>query len=283
MRATQKNSLVLSKSYELNLERNMVFKKILINGLIIITAICSTAYGKVNHEHAEKIVGNYLPSIVSTRELSVYLDNNQLVMESKGQGKFRLIHDEKNSFHLEGIPIKIKFISNDKSEFDAFIFTKRGKDRKFTRKETLISEYEKVATKLRSNGLTDAILLNDMDSAKALINAGIDLVELDTRPHLAGPSGRRPLNWAALENNTAMINLLLDAGVDINMTNLSGFAPLHHAAEAQAIESIQLLLEQGANVNLKTKNGRTALEIAAIRDNQPIIKLLQNAMQLDNQ
>ena len=35
-------------------------------------------------------------------------------------------------------------------------------------------------------------------------------------------NGRRPLNWAALRNDTAMIELLLDAGAAIDATNLSG-------------------------------------------------------------
>jgi len=257
----------------------MLLKKLLLIGLIIITTIISPAYGNVNPDHSEKFVGHYLPSIVSTRAVSVYLDNDQLFMVSKGQGKFMLVHEQDNNFHFEGIPIKIRFIANEKNGFDSFIFTKSGRDRTFTKKDVLASDYKKVAKKLRPNGLTDAILMKDMDSAKVLIHAGIDLNELDTRSYLTGPNGRRPLNWAALENNTAMINLLLEAGVDINMTNLSGFTPLHHAAEAQAIESLQLLLEKGAKVNLQTKSGRTALEIAALRDNQAMIELLTNAAQ----
>ena len=124
----------------------MLLKKYVLLGLFILTPILNTAYGKVNPEHAQKLVGDYSPSIVSSRFLSVYLDNDQLFMESKGQGNFKLIHDQSNRFHFEGIPIKIKFLANEKDGFDAFIFTKRGRDRTFTKKSVLNSEYKKVAT-----------------------------------------------------------------------------------------------------------------------------------------
>jgi ankyrin repeat protein len=90
----------------------------------------------------------------------------------------------------------------------------------------------------------------------------VDVHGLDTRPGIAGDNGRRPLNFAALNNDTEMIELLLELGADINRQNLSGFTPLHHAVEAQAVEAIALLLERGADTTIKNNRNLTAAEFA---------------------
>jgi hypothetical protein len=57
----------------------------------------------------------------------------------------------------------------------------------------------------------DAVIAGDVSSAVALIKTGADVNGLDTRP-VAGPNGRRPLNYAAIRNDTAMITALLMNG-----------------------------------------------------------------------
>ena len=226
----------------------------------------------------EKITGAYKTNLLSLRELVVKTEGDRLYLESKGQGTLELLNQQDDVFEVNGVPITIRFIREAGQAINSFVLTQRGQDRIFKRKELLQAAYEKVAKKIRPNGLSDAVLLNDMDSAKALIAGGIDISELDTRPQIAGPNGRRPLNWAAFQNNTAMIDLLLDAGADINATNLSGFTPLHHAVEGEAIEAIELLIKKGASLDLKTKTGRTVLEIAAMSGNQKVIDLVQTAL-----
>src|SRR6266571_2308294 len=58
----------------------------------------------------------------------------------------------------------------------------------------------------------DAVIAGDVTSAVALIKTGADVNGLDTRP-VAGPNGRRPLNYAAIRNDTAMITALQIATV----------------------------------------------------------------------
>jgi ankyrin repeat protein len=59
------------------------------------------------------------------------------------------------------------------------------------------------------------------------------------------------LNWAALRNDSAMIELLLDAGAEINATNLTRLSALHHAVEAIANDAVKLLLAKGADLELR--------------------------------
>lgn len=222
-----------------------------------------------------KMKGTYLTSIISNIELLLTVEDGKLYVSSKGQGKFALNPLSKNQFSLDGTPFGITFVEDSEGNFDTFILDQGNKKKTYTKKAILKTAYEKVAKKVRPNGLSDSILLNDIESAKALIEAGIDVSELDTRPNIAGKSGRRPLNWAALENNTEMISLLLKAGADINHVNLSGFTPLHHAAEANSIEAAELLIKRGALIHLKTKNKKTALQIAAINNHAKLVSILQ--------
>jgi ankyrin repeat protein len=122
--------------------------------------------------------------------------------------------------------------------------------------------YSQTATPIPPGVLADAVLASDLAAVKKLVEQGADIHGLDTRPNVAGANGRRPLNWAALENDAKMIELLLELGADINRQNLSGFTPLHHAAEVQAVEAIKLLLARGADTAIKNKNGQTPAEYA---------------------
>jgi ankyrin repeat protein len=85
------------------------------------------------------------------------------------------------------------------------------------------------------------------------IKAGADVNALDTREKVAGPNGRRALNYAALRNDTAMITALLDAGAAINLANRSGFTPLYHAGEAGSKEAATLLIATAIDRSINRK------------------------------
>ncbi len=242
-------------------------------GLVLVLGLSQLSLNA--KEKLDVYVGSYLPSLLSTRSLNITLENQRLFVESKGQGKFEMEHLKDRVFGLKGVPFKLRFSELESGQLNqVYLVTPKG-ERPFTRKQWLVSEYKKVATQVRPNGLADAILLNDVTSAKVLIKKGSDLHELDTREHIAGPNGRRPLNWAAVENKPKLIQLLISAGADINKTNLSGFTPLHHAAETQSMDSAKILLELGADTRLKTNNGHTAYELAALNDNRKLMALIQ--------
>ena len=56
--------------------------------------------------------------------------------------------------------------------------------------------------------LWDAVITGSVPTAMASIKAGADVNGLDTRANVAGPNGRRSLNYAAIRNDTAMITTL---------------------------------------------------------------------------
>lgn len=60
----------------------------------------------------------------------------------------------------------------------------------------------------------------------------------------------------------AAVNVLLDAGADINAVNESDFTALHGAAFRGLNEVIQILVERGANINARDFRGRTAYRLA---------------------
>ena len=103
--------------------------------------------------------------------------------------------------------------------------------------------------------LWDAVIAGNVTEANVAIKTGADVNGMDFRTN---PNGRRPLNYAAWRNDTAMIRALLDAGANINEANRTGFTPVHHAGEAGSKEAATLLITNRANLTLRNKYGQTA-------------------------
>ncbi|WP_286234248.1 ankyrin repeat domain-containing protein [Thalassotalea sediminis] len=246
-------------------------------GLIKASGACvlftgfSVAFAATN---LDNFTGEYLPNLFSKQVLSITNNNNGLVANSKGQGTFNLIKKSATEFQLDGQPVTLSFSELKKHKFNEITLAtpKGGLD--YFRKSYLIDQYKKVAHNIRPNGLSDAILMDDFNAVKVLIDNGIDVHELDSRRRLGGVNGRKPLNWAAQKNDLDVIALLVISGADINGVNLSGYSPLHHAAEYDSVEAIELLIKLGADVNLKTKAGHTALEVAAMNNSAQSINIL---------
>jgi ankyrin repeat protein len=86
--------------------------------------------------------------------------------------------------------------------------------------------------------------------------------------------GRKFL-FAKQEEST--VNILLEAGADVNKVDDLSYTPLHYAA-TYAIEStgesiVKALLEKKPQLNIKTSYGYTPLMFAAQRDHYNIVKL----------
>lgn len=83
---------------------------------------------------------------------------------------------------------------------------------------------------------------------------------------------------AAYNGEPDFISLLLNAGVNVNISNADDDrTALMHAASTGRVDIINLLISNGANVNKKDDSGWTALILASINNYKEIIKLLLEA------
>ncbi|KGN48095.1 E3 ubiquitin-protein ligase KEG [Cucumis sativus] len=74
---------------------------------------------------------------------------------------------------------------------------------------------------------------------------------------------RTVLHTAAMANDVELVKIILNAGVDVNITNLHNTIPLHLALARGAKPCVQLLLSAGANCNLQDDDGDNAFHLAA--------------------
>ena len=68
---------------------------------------------------------------------------------------------------------------------------------------------------------------------------------------------------AAFERHSAVVEVLLEAGSDINATSHSGRTALMYAAQNGDAETLRILAEHGADQELRNKEGKSALDLAS--------------------
>jgi hypothetical protein len=97
----------------------------------------------------------------------------------------------------------------------------------------------------------------------------------------ANPNGKARYGGSALveasfwgTDHYETVELLLDAGADINQTSSSGWTALMAAVFGNRSRTMDLLLSRGADVNLRSEDGRTALILAVQRGNATAVKQL---------
>ena len=70
------------------------------------------------------------------------------------------------------------------------------------------------------------------------------------------------LHYMSGEGDADAVQLLIDAGADIEMKNCDGCSPLHYACESGALDVVKKLVRAGAGVCVTDNNGRTCLTLA---------------------
>lgn len=100
-----------------------------------------------------------------------------------------------------------------------------------------------------------------------MLNDGVDV-------NLRNDSGKCPLHYAARsDKNFTVVKLLLDRGADVNAEDDERRRPLHIACKEDAIRVTRLLLDSGAYVDAVSDYG-TALCLACVAESEEIVKLL---------
>ncbi|HKP28321.1 MAG TPA: amidohydrolase family protein [Gemmatimonadales bacterium] len=138
--------------------------------------------------------------------------------------------------------------------------------------DSMLASVERVVKPTAQQEVWAGATLNDTTMIARGLAGGANIDGLDV---MMGPSGRRALNYAAVENNVAAVQMLIARGASLNLANNTGFTPVHHAAENGSLEALKLLMAAGADINLKTKAGALPIDIAKQRDNKAVIAALE--------
>ena len=89
------------------------------------------------------------------------------------------------------------------------------------------------------------------------------LLEVGANVNL-GSGGKLPLHEAIGDKRLKCVELLVEAGADVNQLNDYSETPMYRAARALQRKSVNLLLEYGADVNTPDNRGMTPMMIAAM-------------------
>ncbi|KAI5836988.1 hypothetical protein DFP73DRAFT_569872 [Morchella snyderi] len=114
--------------------------------------------------------------------------------------------------------------------------------------------------------------------AEILIREGCDLNPIDS-------CGRTPLSWAAEKGFTEIVKALTTAGLTDTALNVRcgnyGRTPLCSASENGHVEVVKVLIDAGADVNLASENGQTPISWAAEKGFEKVVSTLAKREGID--
>ena len=115
--------------------------------------------------------------------------------------------------------------------------------------------------------IVDAVRAGDAAGARTLLDAG--RVEVDA----SEPDGTTALHRAVHRDDLGMVELLIGAGADVNLTNDYGVTPLSLACTNGSAAVVARLLDAGADPEVRTE-GETALMTAVRTGSVNVVELL---------
>ena len=146
--------------------------------------------------------------------------------------------------------------------------------------------YAEVVRILAARGLEEdlitAIALGDVEQVAAMLKANPDRVrEKDSQ-------GMLPLQRAVAMGHRPIVEILLQAGADVNGVGQYGRTPLHEAAFWGRLEMVRLLLDRGANADVKSQGEVTLVSeierslpyVSRKQEYEEVIKLLSQRTRL---
>lgn len=107
-----------------------------------------------------------------------------------------------------------------------------------------------------------------------------DMIKAGADVNISDDVFGNPVASAASSANYEAVKLLVDRGANVNVPDGQGMTPLMSAALSGNPEVVRLLLSKGADANAfnkKRSSKFTALVVAKFKKNEAIIKLLEEA------
>jgi hypothetical protein len=104
----------------------------------------------------------------------------------------------------------------------------------------------------------DAIRLGDVGTLEARLTEGMALTNLHPK------FGVTALQWAGINGQRRVTELLLDRGTPVDARSRDGHTALHSAAFMGHAEVVSLLIARGADVNARSNAGETPLQSAEL-------------------
>lgn len=151
-------------------------------------------------------------------------------------------------------------IAASRSDLDVFESAAIGD---VDRLRAVLEEDSSLASAWSDDGFTPlhyASFFGNPEAARLLIERGAELEARSTNQEFA--LNAAPLHSAVAARQRETIEVLLDAGADVNAVQHQGYTPLLEAAQSGQSELVELLLEWGADPDARLEDGRTATDLA---------------------
>ncbi|KAG6609365.1 26S proteasome regulatory complex, subunit PSMD10 [Phytophthora cinnamomi] len=131
----------------------------------------------------------------------------------------------------------------------------------------------------RNSPLHEAAFRGDPDVLQLVLNKALEKSSEDAVSliNLQNQFGNTPLHNAARTGSPECVSHLLQAGAEHSIKNVNGSIALHHAcySEKPNLEVVQLLVEAGSDVNALDQQGYSPLIVAAKKNQTEAIEFLR--------
>jgi ankyrin repeat protein len=105
-----------------------------------------------------------------------------------------------------------------------------------------------------------------------------ELLKSNPNPDDRDSYGGTALHAAMFQDNTQIVEMLIEAGFDVNAVGpRNGYTPLHDAVWADNLPALKILVRNGGDTSIKGKDGNTPLEKARSEGKSDIVEYLESA------